>query len=491
VRVAAGVTIPFLADMGPPDPDVFYSSEGLDVIGGLYEGLLKYNLDNTNTVAPLLATSWEVSADGLTYTFHLRPGVTFHDGTPFTSTAAKASFARRTAVAGGSAYMLDSVGSTDTPDPLTFVVRLRQPVSAFLSYMASPYGPRMISPTILTHDAGKDQAQTYLQTHDGGTGPYTIASWVPNQHYTLERYAGYWGSAPEVGTINIPILPDISTQQLELTGGQLDMIVHGLTPDQLAPLAHNPKFTVTSFASLQANMLVINPNRGVFANPAVRAALIAGIDRAAVTRSVFGSNATVSNDIYPASMLGGTGGGEAPFAAGSLAAAVKGAGDTGRAVSIAYDLSDPFNGRVAELVGVALQAAGLRYTSTGMPDAQTFDLPNHPATAPDVLVVTTNPDAGHPDTWARIYMNTRGGINYLKCSVPAADAQMDVGLHATSSHAVEVAYEQAGDLLAQSNCWDVIANVKDTIVARRGIGGLTHQIPANATIVFASLRATG
>src|SRR5580704_6192491 len=117
-KPASELTIPFLADMGPPDPDIFYSSEGLDVIEATYEGLLQYNLDNTNTVAPLLATSWDISSDGLTYTFHLRAGVTFHDGTPFSSMAVKMSFERRVAVNGGSAYMLAAVASMDTPDPL-------------------------------------------------------------------------------------------------------------------------------------------------------------------------------------------------------------------------------------------------------------------------------------------------------------------------------------------------------------------------------------
>jgi peptide/nickel transport system substrate-binding protein len=476
--------------MGPPDPDIFYSSEGLDVIDALYEGLLQYNLNNTNTVVPLLATDWQISADGLTYTFHLRSGVRFHDGTPFTSTAAKMSFERRVAVNGGSAYMLGAVASMDTPDTSTFIVHLKHPVSAFLSYLASPYGPRMISPAVLTQDAGKDEAQTYLQTHDAGTGPYTVAQWMPNQHYTLARFPGYWGQEPAIATINIPILSDITTQQLELRGGQLDMIIHGLTPQQLAPFEHDPGFTVTSFPALYATMLAINPHKGVFADSAVRAALIKAINRTAVTNEVFGDKATVSNEIFPASMLSGVGGQEAAFDPSALPAAVRAAGAAGKTVQIGWDTSDPFNGRVADLVGAALQAAGLSYTSTGVPDSQTFDIPSHPSTAPDILVVTTNPDAGHPDTWIRIYMTTMGSIDYMNCSVPAADNEMNTGLAATDPTAVEADYEQAGNLLAASNCWDVIANVQDTIVARKGVTGITHQIPANATIAFAALRAT-
>ena len=240
-KSASELTIPFLADMGPPDPDVFYSSEGLAVDNALYEGLLQYKLNNTNAVAPLLATSWSISPDAMTYTFNLRAGVKFHDGTPFTSSAAVASFKRRLAVNGGPAYMLDAVASTATPNDLTFVVHLKHPVSAFLSYLASPYGPRMMSPTVLTDHAGKDEAQTWLQTHDAGTGPYTISSWRTNQEYTLQRFADYWGPAPAVATIRIPIVPDILPQQVELSSGEVDMIVHGLTPQQVAPFAGKPE----------------------------------------------------------------------------------------------------------------------------------------------------------------------------------------------------------------------------------------------------------
>ena len=205
---------------------------------------------------------------------------------------------------------------------------------------------------------------------------------------------------------------------------------------------------------------------------------------------MFGDKATVSNEIYPVSMLTGIGGQEPAFDPSALPAAVRAAGDAGKTVTIGWDTSDPFNGRVADLVGEALQGAGLKYSSTGIPDAQTFNLPSEPSMAPDILVVTTNPDAGHPDTWIRIYMSTMGSIDYMNCSVPAADTEMNAGLAATAPSVVEADYEQAGNLLAASNCWDVIANVEDTIVARKGITGITHQIPANSTIVFAALKAT-
>lgn len=485
----ARLTVPFLADMGVPDPDVFYASEGLGVIEGAYEGLLQYSLDSTNKIVPLLATGYEVSSDAMTYTFHLRQGVSFHDGTPFTSAAAKASFQRRLQVNNAPAYMLTDVAEMDTPDPATFVVKLKEPVSAFPAYLASPYGPRMMSPTVLTTHAGSDFAQTYLKTQDAGTGPYMITGWSPNQRYTLTRYDGYWGAKPAVHEIDIPILTDISTQSLELQNGQLDMIVHGLQPADIATYRSNPKFGVTSFPALFKTMAVVNPNKPIFSTLAMRQALAHALDKSAITRNAFGGNATVSTQIYPARMLDPHAGtddpGGNPTALTAAAAPLK-----GKTVDIGWDDADPVNGRIADLVGLTLQAAGLNYHARSIPDAQTLDLPNHPDQAPDILITTINPDAGHPDTWIRIYMNTKGNTNYLNCSVPAADALMDKGLHAIDPAEIEANYAQAGALLVQSGCWDTISDVQDVIVARRGVSGVRHQISANSTVWFAGLTGT-
>src|SRR3954454_23968847 len=102
---AATVRTPLMSDPPPLDPDTFYQPEGLLIMTSTYQGLLQYAPGSTK-IAPLLATKWDVSPDGLTYTFTLRDGVKFADGTPFDSAAAKASFQRRTDMAGGPAYML-------------------------------------------------------------------------------------------------------------------------------------------------------------------------------------------------------------------------------------------------------------------------------------------------------------------------------------------------------------------------------------------------
>src|SRR5712672_1831884 len=106
----------FMQDPGqPPDPDIFYAGQGLLLTTNLYEGLLDYKANTEKAeLEPLLATAWTESPDHQVFNFTLRQGVKFHDGTPFTSAAVKASFDRRLAVNQGPAYMVADVASVTT-----------------------------------------------------------------------------------------------------------------------------------------------------------------------------------------------------------------------------------------------------------------------------------------------------------------------------------------------------------------------------------------
>lgn len=479
------VNLAYNADMQVPDPDIFYEIEGNSLTTSVYEGLVRYKPDSTD-IEPALAQSYEASPDGRTYTFKLRSGVTFHDGTPLDSAAAKASFERRTNVNSAPAYMLADVDSYATPDASTFVVKLKQPVSAFLDYLAAPYGPKMVSPKVLTEHAGDDFAQNWLKTHDGGTGPFQMTEFIPGDHYDLKAYDGYWGTKPQVQGIHISIIPDISTQRLKLESGDLSMIIHGLSLDDIKSLSNNSKFQVQRFPSFFKSLVFLNQNKGPFKDQALRNAVQAAVDRKAITSAVYGENGAVSDNMYPAGQMpAGQAADNTPLDPSKLKALVASLPD--KKVDLAYSSDDARNQRAAELLQTQLSAAGLQVTTRAMPIAEVFDLPNHPDTAPDALYATVNPDAAHPDTWARIFMNTKGSLNWLQCSVPEADAAMDVGLAATAKADVIANYAKAGDLLQKSGCFITVADIKEVIVAKAGYSNWVHQLPTLFTVRFGDL----
>jgi peptide/nickel transport system substrate-binding protein len=494
VTAPSTVNLGFVADMGVPDPDIFYQLEGNVVMTNVYEGLVQYG-NNTTQILPSLASSWTLSPDGLTYTFQLRPNVQFHDGTgSLTSKDVAASFQRRTALGSASppGYMLAFVAGYDTPSLLTLVIHLKQPVAPFLDYLAAPYGPKVEDAAGLAAHAGSDMDQTWLKTHDLGTGPYTISQFVPNQQYTLSSFPPYWGGPPQVSAIHISILPDISTQQLELQSGQLEMILHGLSKEEEATYAGNSKYQLIRFPANFKLMLAVNMNAGIFASLPLRQALARAINRAQIVNDVYGTDATVSTQIYPAGELpAGLGVDNPTFDASVLAGLVKSMGLSGKHVNLEYTNDDARNQRVAGIIQAELQAAGLSATDTGIPLSVAYGLSSNAGQRPDVLLTTTNPDASAPDTWVRIYLHTvtatDGSLNYLGCSVPAADQAMDSGLHDTATASVQAAFGQAGDLLATNACEDNIADVQDVIVARAGYGNWYHQPPNLFTVKFGVL----
>ncbi|WP_261887619.1 ABC transporter substrate-binding protein, partial [Mycobacterium marinum] len=108
----------------------------------------------------------------------------------------KASFDRRVAVNQGPAYMVKDVESVTTQGDYDVTITLKAPNSAFLDYLACPYGPRMLSPEGLKKNAGTDNAQGYLTTHDLGTGPFTLTDAQVGSHYAMAAFPDYWGTKP-------------------------------------------------------------------------------------------------------------------------------------------------------------------------------------------------------------------------------------------------------------------------------------------------------
>ena len=229
------LTVGLLGDIGqPPDPDIYYANNGTAIMINAYEGLVQYK-NNTDKVeiAPRLAESWEVNPTHDVYTFHLRQGVKFHDGTPFTSAAVDVAFKRRIAVKGGAAYMVEAVKSVATPDDHTAVITLNQPNTAFLSYLASPFGPKMESPDGLKANAGSDDAQTYLSAHDLGTGPYMLTTAQTGVKYELTQFDGYWGPKSPFKKVELPVYTDESALELAFDNGTVDTIVAALPSSSL------------------------------------------------------------------------------------------------------------------------------------------------------------------------------------------------------------------------------------------------------------------
>jgi peptide/nickel transport system substrate-binding protein len=472
----------FSFDQGPLDPDIFYDAEGLSITLQAYEGLVRYKNDSTPTIEPWLASSYEESADGLTYTFHLRGGVLFHDGTTMDSSTWKYDFQRRTAVNGGPAYMVANVKSMDTPDPQTFVVHLSQPVSAFLHYMASPYGPKAISPTALKANTVKnDSGQAWLASHDAGTGPYMLTNVVPATTYEMKAFDKYWGEKPWYTTVDITQIPSFTTQQLELRSGTLDVLMHGVITSALPSFKNDSKFQVQEITSIVRLNLWINPHLPPFTDQNVRLAVAQAVDRKSIIPTVFGDTSTVANSMFTIGALPSGKGVFDPQLDPSVLKGLVGSLST-KKVDLAYTTDDPLNAQVAELVQTQLSAAGLDVTTRGVTEQTTFAWPTNPQGRANMLILPANPDDADASAWATLFYAENGGLSYFAPHNPDADGLVNKGLAAVDPAAVVSAYTQAADAYKQSGDFIPLADEKEVAVARAGICGWFHDFSTLWTV---------
>jgi peptide/nickel transport system substrate-binding protein len=481
----------FSFDMQVPDPDIFFQAEGLNVTTAAYEGLLRH-VPNAETpeIEPWLATDYKASEDGLTYTFTVRDGVKFQDGTDMDAEAVKFSFERRMKINAGPNESLIGVKSVEAPDARTVVVHMEHPVSSFIPFIASAYGLKIVSPrAVKEHEVDGDLGQKWLATHSAGTGPLQIASFKPSE-YVLERFDEYWGEPAGYKRVKINVVPSFTSQVLQLESGQLDFLTHGVPTDNLQRLKAKG-FTVTTIPTFNRASLWLNEQAPAFATAEGRNAIAAALDREAIVSQVYGEYADIATQIYPAGVMSE---GMAEYKVGYDLDAAKEYVDSlpasDRTIDLAYIDDDPDNQQVAQLIQSQLQAAGLDATARSVTQPETFDYPTKPEARPDMLFVGgISDDAAHPDPVARLFYDHDGALSYFTpTQAEEADTLLDQGLREADEDKSTAIYAQAGDIYAASGLFIPIADRPEVIVTREGIAGVEHEFNAIWSIRLASLK---
>lgn len=466
--------MPFLADMQVPDPDIMYEGEGAQVMEFAYEGLVRYK-PGTAEFLPGLAKSWALSDDQLTYTFELQPNVKFHDGTMADAEAWTKSFARRAEINQGPAYMVAGVAKTEAPTPTTFVVTLKEPNNAFMHYLACPWQPFAVSPAAVEKNAtGGDLAQEWLKTHDAGSGPYTITEFVPGSHYALAAFPEYWRGKPAFESIRIEITPSISTQKLQLDSGAFDMVTKGFAIPDVLQYQTNPKFTVVNAIGGVGEAVWLNPNSGIFADVALRRAVLTALDRKSIVDTAWGGLATAQESMWPKNSLPPE---LAPYPAevdpAPLAALVQKLASKKVDLAWAADGGAPRQ-QMAELVQSQLAAVGLDVTVRTLPVAELFDLANQPSEKrPDMMVAFLGGDTLHLDTTFRILLRTGAKpLNFYQYSNPELDALMDEAVKQPTPEKMNAVYRKCSQIVLQDAIWIPLCLPPNSTIAHSNLTGI-------------------
>lgn len=303
------------------DPAAGRTTDDFMVLRNTCEGLTNYDPVTLEPV-PALAESWDISDDGLVYTFHLRSGVTFSDGSTLDAADVKYSFDRLSDPNVGTSYTAGlvlrdvagwadarptapSVGDgTPTPEPpippgaisgvsvvddSTVAITLSQPITSFITRLTLPGGD------VVAEGTGSPEGTVPPVC----TGPYSVSEWVQNDHVTLVANSNYWGGAPAVQTVNIRVIPEASSQVLEFEAGSLDISV--------APEADLPRIRadetlnsqLVTIPSLGLYNFRINLNDPKMGDVRIRKALSIAIDRQLVIDTVLEGQGVPAYNLYP------------------------------------------------------------------------------------------------------------------------------------------------------------------------------------------------
>lgn len=275
------------------DPHAVTAVNDFRILMNVYDGLVRYK-DGTLEVEPALAESWEISDDGTVYTFKLRDGVTFHDGSPLTAEAVKFNFDRmldenhpyHDTGPFPLAFFFSAIDTVTAKDELTVEFKLKNPYAPFLSNLAYPTG-LIVSPAAV-EEHGKDFGR-----HPSGTGAFRFAEWESNAKVVIVRNEDYWDGAPPLEAVVFRPITDANTRVAEMLAGGIDLMVE-VPPDNVATFEEDAAYRVYEQAGPHLWFLILNAKEGPFADKKMRQAVNYAIDKKALVEDVLQGTAEVA-----------------------------------------------------------------------------------------------------------------------------------------------------------------------------------------------------
>jgi peptide/nickel transport system substrate-binding protein len=445
-----------------------------------YDALVKYD-PGTKEIVPWVAKEWEISDDGLTYTFKLNEGIKFHDGSDLTASDVKYTIDRLIALDDGVAQVLYAVDSVEAVGDQTVVMNLSTPNAAFL------FGLPLIfvinEDGVKANEVDGDWGAAYLMENDLGSGPYMLESSIPEQQAVFVKFDDYWQGweGEHLDGVTFLWIKESATQRLMVENGELDISMEP-SGDDLAAWDADPDYQVLSADSPVVYYLAYRVIKEPLDDPLVRKALTMAVDAQYVldvgvagygrlARSPLASSLPYHNDDIEL----------VPFDMDEAKALLAEAGypDGGFSVKIGYEAEQPWKARTIEMLQANWGELGVEVEPMGMDYMAQEAMQQDENSEPDAFLHHIWPSAAEPDIALRPFFHGdhKGvfGENASYWSDPEVDRLFDEGIVETDPVKREAIYREIQQRIVDATTGAWITELPFTIVANNYVQGYVYN----------------
>lgn len=440
----SGVVAAIAGEPDQLDPHRTSSYFSFEVLENTFDTLVEP--DENLEMQPALAKSWKVSKDDLTWTFTLREGVTWHDGSKFGADDVVYSYKRIIDEELGNAWRFDGVKDISAPDDSTVEIKLDEPMTNLLSRIGGHKGLSIVNE--------KNVESKKINKRPIGTGPFSVADHKPGESIQLKANSRWWGGKPKIPSLTFRFIPEPTTALADLQAGEIDW-TDNIPPQQVKKLSGDDSLKLDSAVGNDYWYLSANQDRKPFDDPRVRRAIAYGIDREAIVKATQYGNATVNQLAIPKTN---------PF----YTEYKPYSNDTGRAKKLLDEagVSDlkidmlvtkeyPETVTAGQLIASQLEKAGITVKPREVDFATWLDKQGKGEYDMLMLGWLGNLD---PDDFYYAQHHSKGNFNFQKYSDPEVDGLLEDGRSETDEKARKDHYAQAARKIADDASYIYLYN---------------------------------
>lgn len=295
------------------DPAEIFEFSGAEYAGNVYDRLIGFDVDDVSKIYGVAAESWEISEDGKTFTFKVRPGIQFASGNEMTADDVVFSLQRLILLDKSPAFILGQFGLTadnvkdkiKKVDDMTLSMELdRAYAPTFVLYcLTATVGSVVDMKEVMANEKDGDYGYEWLKTNYAGSGPFMLNSWKPNESLSYKANENYWNGAPEMKSVFVRHVPESSVQRLLLEKGDVD-IARNLEADQLKGIADNQDIKIQSKPKGAIYYLGLNQKNEYLSNPKVIEALKYLVNYKGIEDTFISGRGVIHQSFLPKGFLG-------------------------------------------------------------------------------------------------------------------------------------------------------------------------------------------